>query len=59
VLLITDLSGKTLTNKSLSLNENISIYTMELDDNLATGIYIVSLLDELNGNLYYSKVFKN
>jgi hypothetical protein len=58
-LTIADLNGKAIISQSLNshhLGESIFI---PFNESISSGIYIISIFDQLDGSSYYAKIFKN
>ena len=55
---ITDMSGKTLISQPVFTSGNSQVTTID-PGTMAPGIYIIVLTDEVAGQTYYTKIFKN
>ncbi len=58
-LVVCDLQGKSILNQQLFSPIAGQIVTIPLASDLANGIYVVAIVDQLSGRSYHTKVFKN
>ncbi|MBL7726968.1 MAG: T9SS type A sorting domain-containing protein [Dinghuibacter sp.] len=53
---VTDLSGRTLLNKRVNVQNESQVETINLDKQTARGIYLVKIADAANTNIYTGKL---